>query len=597
MTVLGTAGHVDHGKSTLVKALTGIDPDTLAEERERGLTIDLGFAVAPLPSGRRVHLVDVPGHVRFLKNMLAGAGAVAGVIFVVDAVEGPRAQTVEHLRLLELLGVRDGVVVISKADLVGDDRLDDATLEVLELLEGSVFADADPIAVDSVSGRGLEVLGPALDDLVDRVGDADRGDRARMWLDRAFTARGAGTVVAGTLTGASLSVGDRIELQPGGGLARIRELHTDHRPVTEAHPGDRFAMAVSGVDRAQVRRGVAVLTPDAWWPTTTIDASLRVLPTLQHTLSRRGAHVLHLGSGEWPVRVRVLGAEALDPGEEGCVRLHLPDPLPLAPGDHYVLRESGRGETIGGGTILEVAPRRRAAVAAPSADPQRVIADRGWVTAEAFWRLTGRRRRPDLGEWLVDPEVRSLAEADLRARLEAAGALGLALAELDDRERALAEALVADAEASPSTDHAADGASTLAVRDGRVVPAGATVHHPWLDEVAAAGFDPPPPLGVDPAALRGWVADGRLVKVGERWWAAAAVAEAARLLEGLLADHPDGVTVAQVRDALDSSRKPTLAVLGLFDERGVTRRRDELRVAGRRLTAVAQGSPINSLER
>lgn len=175
MTVLGTAGHVDHGKSTLVRALTGVDPDTLAAERERGLTIDLGFAVAPLPSGHRVHLVDVPGHVRFLKNMLAGAGAVSGAIFVVDALEGPRAQSIEHLRLLELLGVHEGVVVITKADLVSADRLDDATLETLVLLEGSPLADADPIVVDSVSGRGLDTLRQALDALVERI---EKGNQA-----------------------------------------------------------------------------------------------------------------------------------------------------------------------------------------------------------------------------------------------------------------------------------------------------------------------------------------------------------------------------------------------------------------------------------
>ena len=199
MTVLGTAGHVDHGKSTLVRALTGIDPDTLAAEKERGLTIDLGFAVAPLPSGRRVHLVDVPGHVRFLKNMLAGAGAVSGVVFVVDAMEGPRAQSTEHLQLLDLLGVHDGVVVITKADLVSGERLDDAVLETLMFLDGSPLAEADPIVVDSVTGRGMDRLRTGLDALVDRVGRPPADGRARLWIDRAFTAAGAGTVVAGLI--------------------------------------------------------------------------------------------------------------------------------------------------------------------------------------------------------------------------------------------------------------------------------------------------------------------------------------------------------------------------------------------------------------
>ena len=581
MTVLGTAGHVDHGKSTLVRALTGTDPDTLAAERERGLTIDLGFAVAQLPSGRRVHLVDVPGHVRFLKNMLAGAGAVSGVIFVVDAVEGPMAQSREHLMLLELLGVEHGLVVITKADAVDDERLDDATLEVLEFLEGSPLADADPIAIDSLSGRGLATLRTEMDRLVDRVGTAAVTGRARLWVDRAFSAPGAGTVVAGTLSGAPLAVGDLVALAPGGRSARIRDLHSDHAPVQRAEPGNRYALALSGVPRDLVGRGVAVVGPEDWSPTTMVDATVTVLPSLDHSLSRRGAHVLHLGSGEWPVKVRVLGGEALEPGEEGYLRIHLPQPLPLAPGDRYVLRESGRGETQGGGTILEVAPQRRAALADPSADPERVIADRGWVRAEEFRRLTGVARPADVGDWLVDPGVRHRAETELEARTHAAGALGLALAELDDRDRALAEVL-------------ADRGERLALRNGRLVLPGVDLHHPWLDEIAQAGFDPPPPTGIETAALRSWVADGRVVKVGDAWWAATAVAEAARRVTAALGDRPDGITVAEVRDALDSSRKPTLAVLGLFDANGITRRRGDLRVAGPRLAAVADGEPLDA---
>ncbi|MCB1026739.1 MAG: selenocysteine-specific translation elongation factor [Microthrixaceae bacterium] len=586
MTVLGTAGHVDHGKSTLVRALTGIDPDTLAAEKERGLTIDLGFAVAALPSGRRVHLVDVPGHVRFLKNMLAGAGAVSGVVFVVDAMEGPRAQSTEHLQLLDLLGVHDGVVVITKADLVSGERLDDAVLETLMFLDGSPLAEADPIVVDSVTGRGMDRLRTGLDALVDRVGRPPAEGRARLWIDRAFTAAGAGTVVAGTLAGAALEVGDTIELQPGGASARIRELHTDHTPVRRAEPGNRYAMALGGVDRDDVGRGVAVLTPDDWWPTSRVDASFRVLPTLDHALSRRGAHVLHLGSGEWPVRVRVLGADALDPGDEGHVRLHLPSPLPLAPGDRFVLRESGRGETVGGGTVLEVDPRARAATARPSIDPDRVIADRGWVRAEDFRRLTGLARRAELGEWLVDPSVREVAVDELEARVHQAGSVGLALAELDERDRALAE-FVARSPSGP------DDGAPFELRDGRLVPPGAVVDHPWLEAVAEGGFDPPPPDGVDPAALRVWVSEGRLVKVGEAWWSADAVVEAARRVATLLEANPDGITVAQVRDGLHSSRKPTLAVLGLFDSSGVTRRRGDVRIGGNRLSAVLEGRRIN----
>ncbi|MDQ3107116.1 MAG: selenocysteine-specific translation elongation factor, partial [Actinomycetota bacterium] len=353
MRVVATAGHVDHGKSTLVRALTGTDPDRFAEEKARGLTIDLGFASTTLPSGRDVGFVDVPGHVRFLKNMLAGVGAVDACLFVVAATEGWKPQSEEHLRILSLLDVAHGIVALTKVGLVDEDDAELARLEVEERVAGTFLEGADVVAVDALAGRGLDALRSALDRLVASTPAAiDRG-RLRLWVDRSFAAKGSGTVVTGTLTGGKLSVDDELDLV-GRGMARgvrVRALQSHSSPLATADPGRRLAVNLAGAAHGDVVRGDALVRRRQWAPTSTFDASLTVLSGLDHDVSRRGAYALYLGSGEHPIRLRVLGPDAIAPGAEGFVRLHLPAPLPLVPGDRFVLRESGRGETVGGGEV------------------------------------------------------------------------------------------------------------------------------------------------------------------------------------------------------------------------------------------------------
>ncbi|HVM52437.1 MAG TPA: GTP-binding protein, partial [Acidimicrobiales bacterium] len=314
--VVGTAGHVDHGKSTLVHALTGTDPDRWAEEKARGLTIDLGFAAAVLPSGRGLSFVDVPGHVRFLANMLAGVGAVDACLFVVAATEGWKPQSEEHLRIVELLGIRRGVIALTK--VAGTDRRPDLAAHV-----GGTFLEGAPvIPVDAPAGIGVDHLRDALDDLLAATPvAADRG-RPRLWVDRAFAARGAGTVVTGTLTGGRLRVGD--ELLLAGARVRVRGLQSHGDGLEEVGPGRRVAVNVTGIGHDAVRRGDALVRPGQWHDTTVLDASLHVLGALDHDVSRRGAYVAHIGSGEHPVTMRVLGPEGLAPGEDGTVRLRLP---------------------------------------------------------------------------------------------------------------------------------------------------------------------------------------------------------------------------------------------------------------------------------
>ena len=339
MHVVATAGHVDHGKSTLVEALTGTDPDRFAEEKARGLTIDLGFATTTLPSGAALSLVDVPGHVRFIKNMLAGVGAVDACLFVVAATEGWKPQSEEHLRILELLGVRHGVVALTKVGPADDDLVDLAHLEVEERVAGTFLEGAPVVNTDAPTGVGLDNLRAALDDLLAATPTAVDHGRPRLWIDRAFSARGAGTVVTGTLTGGRLHTDDELAVHPAGSPVRVRSLQNHHAERDELPPGSRCAVNLVGVAHDEVVRGHVLVRSDQWHHTTVVDASLRVLDRLDHPVSRRGAHVVYLGSGEHPVRMRILGPDALDPGTEGAVRIHLPEPLPLLPGDRFVLRE------------------------------------------------------------------------------------------------------------------------------------------------------------------------------------------------------------------------------------------------------------------
>jgi selenocysteine-specific elongation factor len=569
MHVVATAGHVDHGKSTLVRALTGIDPDRWAEEKARGLTIDLGFAWTTLPSGRGLAFVDVPGHVRFLKNMLAGVGAVDACLFVVAATEGWKPQSEEHLRILGLLGIRHGVVALTKVGVVDDDHRALARMEVADHVAGSFLAGAEVVEVDAPTGHGLHDLEAALERLLARTPTAaDRG-RPRLWVDRSFAARGAGTVVTGTLTGGGLAVDDPLLLLPADRSVRVRGLQSHRAAVEATGPGRRVAVNLVGVGHGAIERGDALVRPDQWHAARRLDATLTTLTSLDHPVSRRGAYVAYVGSGEHHVRLRVLGAEAIEPGGSGLVRLHLDTALPLLPGDRYVLRDSGRQETVGGGEVLDVDPVLPAARARPDRRVERVVAERGWVDAEELERLTGEVVTPVVGRWVVDPAELASTRARLTEAVERAGPLGLDVAGLDERERGVLATL-----------------GGVRVTAGRARPEAAVdplAAHPYVTALEADPFSPPPPEGVDPAELRELVRRSLVVERDGVWFAPAAVAGAARVVAGLLAESPEGVSVAQVRDTLGTSRKYLLPLLAVLDSAGVTRRRGDLRVAGPRL--------------
>jgi len=567
--VVATAGHVDHGKSTLVEALTGTDPDRFAEEKARGLTIDLGFATTTLPSGAALSLVDVPGHVRFIKNMLAGVGAVDACLFVVAATEGWKPQSEEHLRILELLGVRHGVVALTKVGPADDDLVDLAHLEVEERVAGTFLEGAPVVSSDAPTGVGLDNLRAALEDLLAATPTAVDHGRPRLWIDRAFSARGAGTVVTGTLTGGRLHADDELAIHPSGSPVRVRSLQNHHAERDELPPGSRCAVNLVGVAHDEVVLGHVLFRSDQWHHTTVVEAALRVLDRLDHPVSRRGAHVVYLGSGEHPVRMRILGPDALDPGTEGTVRIHLPEPLPLLPGDRFVLRESGRAGTVGGGEVLDVDPTERASRARPDRSVDRVVRERGWIPVDELERLTGERREPDLDRWVVDPVVLHRTLEDLRNALADAGPRGLDLVGLGELARAAVVLL--------------DGAG---VEAGRLVPAGVAdplADHPFVAALAASPFVPPSPDGVDRGELRELVRRGDVVAVEGIFFASSAVDAAARLAARLLVDHTEGFTVSTFREEAVNTRKHAMPLLARLDATGMTRRRGDLRIAGPRL--------------
>ena len=572
MHVVATAGHVDHGKSTLVLALTGMDPDRFAEEKARGLTIDLGFAWTALDSGRQLAFVDVPGHVRFLKNMLAGVGTVEACLFVVAATEGWKPQSEEHLRILQLLGVGHGLVALTKVGLVDDETRELARMEVADEVEGTFLDGVEIIEVDVPAGQGVAELRTALDRLLATTPAPTDDGRPRLWVDRVFAAKGSGTVVTGTLAGGPLTVDDELLAVPTGRKVRVRGLQSLQQQRERVEPGSRVAVNLGGVSHDELARGHALVRAGQWRPTRIFDASLQVLEGLDHPVSRRGAFQVYLGSGEHPVRLRVLGEEAIGPGKVGAVRLHLPVPVPLLPGDRFIVRESGRDETVGGGEVLDVAPVLTASKARPSRSVDRVIAERGWVAAHDLERMTGERREPNVGRWVVAPAALDVALRELRDAIEGAGRLGVDRAGLTDRQRAVLPLV--------------DG---VVVEGGRVRPEALgdpLAGHPYVAALEASPFSPPEPAGVNRAELTELVRRGLIVEREGIYFAPTALDEGARRLARLLSEHSEGITVAQVRDALGTTRKHALPLLNHFDATGVTRRRGDVRIGGPRLPQI-----------
>ncbi len=566
--VVCTAGHVDHGKSTLIRALTGTDPDRWSEEKERGLTIDLGFAQFTLPSGNTVSFIDVPGHERFIRNMLAGVGTVDSCIFVVAANEGWKPQSEEHLRILDLLGVSSGVIALTKIALADKELRDLAELEVADHLDGTFLSSAPIVHVDALSGVGLDTLTSEIEAVLgDTPPNSDR-QRPRLWVDRVFAAKGSGTVVTGTLGGGSFEVGEELLLSPENLQVRIRALQSHHEELEKAAQGARVAVNLVGVDHTDLKRGSVLTRSNQWHFTSTFDGDLFVLDAVDHNISRRGAYLVYLGSGEHPAKLRVLGPESIPPGKHGKVRIFIEDELPLMLGDRYILRDSGRGETVGGGKILDPQPLLKSSIAAPDANVDRIISEHGWISVEHLETLTGERRNPTVGNWIVDPPLVDELKYEVLQLIEEGGALGVNLSALSQHQRDIVDLL---------SNIVLEG--NYLRREGKDNLA----DHSFLQELEVNLFKPPEPTSVDKPELRELVRRGLAIEEGGIYFSPQAIQEATRILSLMLQEAPEGITVGEIREKLGTTRKYVLPLLAHLDNSGITVRRGDVRLAGKRM--------------
>ena len=354
--ILGTAGHIDHGKTALIKALTGIDTDRLKEEKKRGITIELGFAFLTLPGGQLVGIVDVPGHERFVHHMVAGAAGIDLVALVIAADEGVMPQTREHLEICSLLKVKKGLVVITKIDLVEPDWLELVEEDVKEFLKGTFLENAPIVKVSSATKEGIEELIATLEKLVAEIPPKPVDTLFRLPIDRVFTVKGFGTVVTGTTIGGKVSVGDTLMLYPKGRLVKVRNLQVHGKNVKEAVAGQRTAINLQGIEKEEVERGDVLAPPQELIPSYMLDATLEILPSFSKSLKNRTLVRLHLYTSEVLAYVILLDKEELKPGETGFIQLRLQEQVVALPGDRFVIRSYSPIITIGGGMILHPAP-------------------------------------------------------------------------------------------------------------------------------------------------------------------------------------------------------------------------------------------------
>lgn len=356
--IIGTAGHVDHGKTVLIKALTGVDTDRLQEEKERGISIDLGFAPFRLPGGRLAGVVDVPGHERFIHNMLAGAAGMDLVLLVVDANEGVMPQTREHLNILQLLGVQKGIVVITKIDLVEEDWRDLVEEEIKDELKGTFLESAPVKPVSALTGLGMEELKELIDSVTGEVKPRNAAGPLRLPLDRAFSVAGFGTVITGTLFQGTVRVGETVAVIPPGVEARVRNIQVHDQDVKEARAGQRVALNLSGLEKEKLLRGAVVSTPGYYRPTGLLDVNLALISSAPRPLKNMNPVHFFLGTARTVARLLLLDRDELKPGENALVQCRLERPLVAERGDLFIIRSYSPMTTIGGGTVLDPAPAR-----------------------------------------------------------------------------------------------------------------------------------------------------------------------------------------------------------------------------------------------
>ena len=618
MFVIGTAGHVDHGKSALVRALSGIDPDRWEEEKARGLTIDLGFAWTTLPSGREVSIVDVPGHERFIKNMLAGVGGINLALLVVAADEGVMPQTREHLDILDLLDLREGVVALTKSDLVDEEWLELVADEVRELLAETSLADAPIVPCSALSGDGLDPLRETLDAAVASLGEVRNIDRPRLPIDRAFSISGFGTVVTGTLIDGPLRVGDSVVVEPAGLSGRIRGLQSHEQSIETAEPGARTAANLGGIGAAELRRGMVLTAPGWLHPAQAVDVRLRVVKRLPRALRHNTTLTLHVGAAEVEARVRLLEGDALEPGGRSWAQLRLAEPIAAARGDHFVLRSGDA--TLAGGRIVDTRPRRHHRNDASTLEALQRLLD----GSPDDTLLTMLQRHEPIA-WAALRDRLQLADADaqaaLRRQLEAGAVVALddgestdsttlasdaGYAALQQRSRRIAAEFVERQPLSggiPREDLRSRlglpprafavlerqllQTETLAAADGLLDLPGRT---PDLSDDAQAqiesllarlreqGVRPDVAPDIDPSLLQYLEARGEIVRLNQGVLLLRGVYDEMVAQTRALLAETERATLAEIRDQIGTSRKIAQSFLEETDRRRITRRIGDHRI-------------------
>ncbi len=619
MRVIGTAGHVDHGKSSLVEKLSGINPDRLAEEQNRGLTIDLGFAWVELPNGETLGIVDVPGHRDFIENMLAGVGGIDAALLVIAADEGIMPQTREHLSILRLLDIRSLIVVISKIDLIDDEEwLELVQMEIEDLLAETGIENAPIVPVSAQTGAGIKRLLDELSTLLAELPARGESGQPRLPIDRVFVVSGFGTVVTGTLTGGSLSVGDTLLVQPGEHSGRVRGLQSYKRDVQTALPGSRVAVNIAGVNNAEIKRGDVLARPGRLQPTLLADAHFTMLDDIGRPLAHNAEVKLFCGAAESLARLRLLDADSLAAGESGWLQIRLREPLPLTRGDRFILRMPSPAQTIGGGIIVNAQPGRRykrmqpgiidelearlhgsvgeqLAMAARSRGPQ-TLADlaaqlglgEGEMKAALAEALAADlvRDLPGLGIWSSD-SWRRLVErilAELR-RFHSANPLRLGMSRAELGSRLLIKLHLLDSVIDAEDDFTIEGGfihlQTHAIRFSSEQEARIDS---LMKKLEAAPFSPPTIAEMNDLAgesvVRALLDLRRLVQVSDSIaFAAGDYAELVAAIRAQIEAHGE-IDAKTLRDQFGSSRKYAIPVLERLDAQGITRRIGDMRVPG-----------------
>ena len=614
--VIGTAGHVDHGKSSLVQKLTGIDPDRFKEEKERGMTIDLGFAWFTLPDGQEVSVVDVPGHEKFVNNMLAGVGGIDLALLVISADESVMPQTREHLQILNLLDIRNGIVALTKTDLVESDWLELVKIEILEELDGTRLQDSDIVPVSSLTGEGISDLISVIEDNIKSAGQKPDVGRPRLPIDRSFTITGFGTVVTGTLVEGQLAVGQEIELFPSGLKGRIRGLQSHKNKEEVVFPGTRVAANISGVDHSDVKRGEVLSLPDMLFNSEAFDVRLQVLNDCPFDLKHDSNVTLYIGSSEVGAKLRLLEGNVISKGESTWAQIKPIYPIPVLKGDFFVIRSNT--DTLGGGVVVDVQARRHKRKSAQvmerletlkdgstndillniieSEQPVRlstieplILVDRmqleniieglisnkelfvtrdevnaGYIFTQQGWYSIKEKSLAILSNFhLKSPSRQGIQREDMRSQM------GLESASFDDVVYVLSKDLIL-------------------IEEGSFIKL--VGHEPVLDEkskrdatdyigkLSETPFSPPTGLDISENVVSYLVNTGEVVNVGQGIiFVTSAVDEMIAYVRVTIIDKGE-VTVGDVRTQFGTSRKYVLAFMEYLDQQQITRRVGDARI-------------------